>query len=439
MNQPPGGATLPSAESPSAGALAASDDPSEPRWAVRDSAPAYDAAFFWGWTANGLITATNFLLSRYVEFVRIHEAERTEFQLGLIVGFGMIGALMMRMFLGGAIDRYGAGRMWQWCGLAAFLACAAHLWLARVDDAGVFVVRVAYQTSLAGVFGSSIVYVSQRATPERMAEIIGTLGTSGFLGMLAGPVLGDMIFALDASPQDRVRLMFALASAMALGSWLCTFKAVRGESRATPTAPREGMFELLRKHHPGAVMLVGVMFGVALILNTSFFADFARQSQLGGIGWFFTVYAVSAFTARLASRRLPEKYGIPPMIYVGMTALCLAMSALPWARESWAVALAATLFGVAHALVFPAVVAGGSAGFPARSRGVATALMLLTIDVGMALGSPIAGGVLDWAKRSGWPPYPTVYIGTAILCLAATLIYAGARRAALSSRVPAAA
>ena len=42
---------------------------------------------------------------------------------------------------------------------------------------------------VAGVFGASITYISTRAPAHRMAEIIGMLGTSGFVGMVAGTML----------------------------------------------------------------------------------------------------------------------------------------------------------------------------------------------------------------------------------------------------------
>ncbi|HEY1068665.1 MAG TPA: MFS transporter, partial [Pirellulales bacterium] len=290
MNQPPGSgcvATTPEVRSAEA---TEEDRRRAPSKVESPPAPTYDRAFFWGYAANGLLTTTNALLTRYVEFVRVHEPVHTEWQLGMIVGFGMIGALLMRLSLGGAVDRYGAGRMWQWCGLAAVLTCAAHLLLVRVDDAWVFFVRAAYQTSLAGVFGSSIVYVSRRGSPEKMAELIGTLGTSGFLGMFVGPVLGDVIFSLDLPAPVKVRLMFAAASALALFAWLCTFGAVRGEVRETHLPSGDSMFSLLRRHQPGAIMLVGVLFGVALVLTFSFFPDFAKQTHINGVGWFFTVY-----------------------------------------------------------------------------------------------------------------------------------------------------
>src|SRR5690606_39334128 len=63
--------------------------------------------------------------------------------------------------------------------------------------------------------------ISRRAPPERMAELIGTLGTSGFVGMILGPIFGDLLFAHidDLSPElahvaagQAVQWMFILAA-----------------------------------------------------------------------------------------------------------------------------------------------------------------------------------------------------------------------------------
>ena len=67
-----------------------------------------------------------------------------------------------------------------------------------------FLLRIAYSTGLAGAFGSSMVHVSRKASPNRMAEMIGTLGTSGFVGMVCGPRLGDELFRM-AAPAEAVR------------------------------------------------------------------------------------------------------------------------------------------------------------------------------------------------------------------------------------------
>jgi MFS family permease len=131
------------------------------------------------------------MLVRYSDFVvQLGGEER---QLGLIVGCGMAGSVAVRMVQGEAIDRWGAGRVWR---LSILLYCAsliAHLFLRSAYSPSIFVTRTLMQASLAGMFGSSITFVSLRVPPPRLAEMVGALGTSGFLGILAGPLISDAL------------------------------------------------------------------------------------------------------------------------------------------------------------------------------------------------------------------------------------------------------
>jgi len=86
------------------------------------------------------------------------------------------------------------------------------------------------------------------------------------------------------------------------------------------------------------------------------------------------------------------------------------------------------LIGVAHAMLFPAVIAGGSTGFPGRYRGLGTTLMLACFDLGNLLGMPALGGVIHMSKRLGLPSYPTMFISlSTVMALVAAWYAIGSR------------
>jgi MFS family permease len=91
----------------------------------------------------------------------------------------------------------------------------------------------------------------------------------------------------------------------------------------------------------------------------------------------------------------------------------------------WQLVLPAALTGAGQAILYPAVVAGGSAAFPDRYRGLGTTLVLGAIDFGTLAGAPLVGGIVDRAKQAGLPGYSTMF-----LCIAGFLIVAGAAFAA---------
>ena len=83
---------------------------------------------------------------------------------------------------------------------------------------------------------------------------------------------------------------------------------------------------------------------------------------------------------------------------------------------------------MAHALLFPAVVGGGSGAFPKRYRGLGTTLMLAMLDGGNLIGQPAVGGIIEAAKLLNMPSYPTMFITVSVLMVVVAVFYAVASR-----------
>lgn len=368
----------------------------------------YPTEFWWAYAANASLVIANSLLIRYAEFVRLWSPEEASWHLGWICGVGMLGSVVMRLVLGVGMDVYGPRRVWL-LSAAGFIACAlGHLLITAVDSWPVYLLRILMTTSLAGVFGASMVYVSRRATPERMAEVIGMLGTSGFLGMMIGPAIGDWLFPGGHPTHAQVQTMFAAAATAGFGALVFGALATRGQAPAVPME-RVPLFQLLRRHSSVTFVLIGLMMGIGLNFPLLFLADFARTQNLSGISTFFWVYAPTAFLARLASRRFPEQYGVRRMSQAGLLLLVGGYLLFFGVRESWQLALPACVLGAGHALIFPSVIAGGASLFPERFRGLGTSLMLMAMDVGTLVGGPLVSTILVGARRLAWPEYPTVF------------------------------
>jgi MFS family permease len=110
------------------------------------------------------------------------------------------------------------------------------------------------------------------------------------------------------------------------------------------------------------------------------------------------------------------------MVLGGMVALIASILLYLVVHQRWQLIFPATLAGISHAVLFPAIVAGGSATFPHRYRGLATSLMLGSFDVGTLIGAPIVGGLLRGSELLSWDPFPSTFVIVACL-LAATTVY----------------
>lgn len=385
-----------------------------------EGAGAYDRAFWYTYAANTAMMTSISLLFRYADFVSFLGG--AEYELGWIVGIGMVGSLVMRLAQGVGIDRYGSRTIWMWSAAGFVLACYGHLWITATDGPTIYALRILFNTSIAGVFGASITYISRRAPVYRMAEIVGTLGTSGFVGMISGAWLGDLIFG--GGPADRAHLdfMFEISAVLGIAAFVFAWLATRG---AAPPLRRKQppLLSLVRRYHPGMVLLVGVAMGFGLGLPQTFLRPFALELGIERIALFFSIYAPTAFITRISIRSLPEKIGIRPMILIGIASLSISMVCCLLVQNEWQLAVPAIFLGIAHALLFPSVVAGGSAVFPIRYRGLGTTLVLAMFDLGNLIGAPTAGAILHHAEKAGLPQYVVMFGSVAAILAMIGLAY----------------
>lgn len=381
----------------------------------------YDRAFWYTYVANTAFTLATALMYRYADFV-LHLGG-TEWNVGLIVGVGMIGSLSMRFFQGFGIDHFGPRRIWLWSNLGFVFFLAAHLLIQDARGPAIFLLRIGYATCVAGVFGASITSISRKLPLAHAAEAIGMLGTSGFIGMGFGPMLGDVFCGHEPITRWDLNSLFFVAAALGLVSLGCAELATRHETRPKRRR-RPPMLRLLLRYHPGSVMLMSIVLGVGLVIPTTFLPTYIEQYGLERTGMFFLAYSATAFLARIATRNFPHTIGVRPMIFLGLASLVLSLLLYLPVQTQWGLLVPGVFAGIAHAVLFPSVTAQGSTAFPDRYRGLGTTLMLAMLDFGMFIGNPLVGRMVEFNKSAGWPPYSTTFVVLAIGVTLSGIVYA---------------
>src|SRR5690606_29925890 len=109
-----------------------------------------------------------------------------------------------------------------------------------------------------------------------------------------------------------------------------------------------------------------------------------------------------------------------------------SMLLYPLAMNEWTLAIPAGVAGFAHALLFPAVIGGGSISFPTRFRGLGATLMFAMFDLGNLVGQPAVGGMLELSRAVGLPAYPTMFVSMALILTSVAAIYARMGQPALA-------
>lgn len=154
----------------------------------------------------------------------------------------------------------------------------------------------------------------------------------------------------------------------------------------------------------------------------------APASAVGGL---FTAYAIMAglmMLSPLAGR--VDRGGADGMIALGLTLIGVALVAMILAPDLLTLALASALFGTGYGLIFPAVTGVITLSATTQTRGRAFGLFNAAFSVGLALGAPIAGGLVDTvAAVSDGTRSLDPFVPAAAVCMAAAAwVTASARR-----------
>jgi MFS family permease len=269
-------------------------------------------------------------------------------------------------------------------------------------------------------FGAGMALCAEVAPPARLGQALGIFGAAS-LGMNAvAPVIAEPIAA-----RFGARPVFALAAAAALvGARLCRrLPADTGDKRplaAAPSEPRTDSWSAVRERAPVFVVLgVGALAAGSMF---TFVAPFALSRGVGAVGSFFAAYTLAALASRFALARFADRTGHRPVALTGGVGYGLAVIAMGALGPAHLVAVGAA-FGLAHGIVFPALMALVLSGVPGTERprllGWANGAMNLGI-VGLAPLGSVAGAI----------GYPAVFVATGAVTLTAAAALLAPRRSA---------
>lgn len=356
--------------------------------------------------------------------------------LGHILSISMIGTLLVRLQIGRWVDRFGFRPTWL---IGTIVVAAAvgsmqfteRLWL-------ITILRAFSTVASSAVMITVVVFAAQIAPPRRRAESIGTMGLAGFLGMIAGPTLGDWIFAgnLDSVVPFRVFFSASAVCSLLAGGVMLLARLPRPVGRpptlsvssVSPRSRAPSQLKIVLGHWPGAILLVSVVFGIAFSFQSMFLERLAEERGFKDIKLFFLIYCPTAMLLRLIFRRLPEQIGRSRTVLLGLALMATGQFGLVGIGSQVELLMPALLMGAGHCFIFPSMVDLGAERLPVEFRGTAAALVFAAGDVGMLIGFAAMGEVID--------AFDFDVALTALACsvLACAVFFAIARRRAVFFR-----
>lgn len=350
----------------------------------------YNRTFWLAYLANTALVLANALTFRFAELVNfLGGSERVT---GDIVALGLAVSILVRLSVSHVIDDYGTRKMWILttllfiCGGLLFMSCRELSWL-------LYLARIAYFVGLTGMFACSMTHIQNQVPPHRRTEVIGNLGSSGFVGLILGSNLGDWIVNAVPPGRSQFQMLFGVATLVGFAYLIIVMVMTHGQ-KWTGRKSAKPAYQLLFHHWPGMVVLAAMVMGLGVVVTTVFLTRFATDRNIEGIGVFFTGYAISAFGFRLLAASWSRSIGRHWMLVRGLAGHTIGHLLLAYATSGWHFILPSIICGFGHSLLFPAIVSLGSGAFPKEARGSGTAIILAFVDFGQFVFSPILGRII---------------------------------------------
>jgi MFS family permease len=330
-------------------------------------------------TMLGLISvgATLPVLPRYVK----GPIGAGDLAVGVVTGAFAVTGLACRPLAGNLADI--RGRKLVVIAGALSTAIAGVLYFVPAGVGGLIVARLFLGAGEGMVYTAGSAWVVDLAPPDRRGRIIGIYGLAIWGGLSLGPPLGELI--LHATSFDGV---WAFAAGAPLVGALVALRIPESyEPRAAPGPGRRRLIarEALR---PGLGLSLGIV-GYATV--AAFIVLHLDQRAIGHGAAVFTAFATSVVAMRVLGGWLPDRYGSIPCAIAAAVSESVGLVAIALAQTLGAALLGAVAMGAGFSLLFPSLALVVINRVPEERRGAAMGTFTAFFDVGVGVGSPIAG------------------------------------------------
>ena len=137
------------------------------------------------------------------------------------------------------------------------------------------------------------------------------------------------------------------------------------------------------------------LFATALAAPFTFMKSFVAETGFGSMAVFFNAYSIAGVGLRLLFAGLPDRIGPKRALFPAMATLGGGFALLTLASSSAHVLAAGVLCGLGHGLTFPILMGLVVSRAREADRGVAMSIFTALFDLGMLVGGPAFGALID--------------------------------------------
>ena len=245
--------------------------------------------------------------------------------------------------------------------------------------------------------------VNDLAPEHRRGESVSLYTLASYSGLAIGPVLGELTLGDDR--WDAVWLLAAGAAAVA------GLLGLRSPETRPAAAPSEGGSWLPHRQGllPGVVLGMG-LFGMGGFI--AFIALYALEIGLDGAGPLFALFAIVVVTIRSLGAKIPDRVGPARTVRIALVALAAGLATMGLWQDPVGLYAGTFVFSIGQALAFPAVMTLAMSRTPAGDRGAVAGTVTAFVDVAIASGAIVLGGVADLGG------YSSVFLVSAVVAAA---------------------
>jgi len=273
--------------------------------------------------------------------------------------------------------------------------------------------------AVATLFTVLFTYAADCVPERRRMQGLMLFGVSGMLPIALGGLLGDVLLA-----RGDFNLLFQVSLGLAI---LAALLALPLPEMSTPASANTeeapaGFRNVLAQSQLVTVWGLTSIFSIALAAMFTFLRTFVDASGIGSVGGFFGAYASVAVMLRVAAGWLPDRVGAKRVLYPALATLVAGFLMLAFATTSRDVLIAGALCGAGHGYTFPLLFGMVVGRARTADRGSAMAIYTGLFDVGVLIGGPLLGFVIEIAG------YTEMFITAAGLVAIGTVAFAAADR-----------
>ena len=315
----------------------------------------------------------------------------TESQIGLVLSFYTIAALLIRPFAGYALDVMGRFSIYVGSLLVFSAVFFGYVWATSI----LFVLMLRFMHGLTwGAMSTAGSTIAVDLVPEkRRGEGIGIFGLSMTIAMAIGPLIAIAI----TGDSNYKRLFYSAAGFSFFGLVLALFVRVPKIASVKRKFKMSSLIE--KKSLPVSlnVFLVTIPYGGII----SFIALYGRSIGIDSSGLFFLLIAVGIAISRILSGKSFDKVGPKKICVLGLVLLIAGLSFLAFNKSFFGYHFSALVLGFGFGIIMATFQAIANHNIKAEKRGAANSTYLTFFDSGIGFGMLLVGYLVQVIDYSG--------------------------------------